>query len=59
MTNQILQRYHNNGVSVWLDDLSRTRLETGELESFINDLGITGVTTNPSIFQTGSGNAWR
>lgn len=51
MTNQIVQRYHNNGVSVWLDDLSRTRLETGELESFINDLGITGVTTNPSIFQ--------
>lgn len=38
------------GVSVWLDDLSRDRLTTGNLKELIQS-GISGVTTNPSIFQ--------
>src|SRR4051795_7528530 len=39
------------GVSIWLDDLSRDRLRTGNLEQLVRDKHIVGVTTNPSIFQ--------
>lgn len=39
------------GVSVWLDDLSRTRLRTGNLQELIDTRSVVGVTTNPSIFQ--------
>lgn len=39
------------GVSVWLDDLSRERLQTGNLQNLIDTRSIVGVTTNPSIFQ--------
>jgi transaldolase len=41
----------DNGVSIWLDDLSRDRIESGWLQQGMNDLGIAGVTTNPTIFQ--------
>ena len=46
------------GVAVWLDDLSRDRLEDGSLARLVEDMSVVGVTTNPSIFQaaiTGSG----
>ncbi|WAC89522.1 transaldolase [Mycobacterium sp. Aquia_213] len=39
------------GVSVWLDDLSRERLKSGNLQELIDTKSIVGVTTNPSIFQ--------
>ncbi|WP_019344692.1 transaldolase [Mycolicibacterium conceptionense] len=39
------------GVSVWLDDLSRERLQTGNLQRLIDTRSVVGVTTNPSIFQ--------
>ena len=39
------------GVSVWLDDLSRDRLQTGNLQELIDTMCVVGVTTNPSIFQ--------
>lgn len=38
------------GVSVWLDDLSRSRIESGNLRSLIGDYSVRGVTTNPTIF---------
>jgi len=38
------------GVSIWLDDLSRERLETGSLARDVAERHIVGVTTNPSIF---------
>jgi transaldolase len=38
------------GVSVWLDDISRERLRTGNLESLIKDFHVRGVTSNPTIF---------
>lgn len=38
------------GTSAWLDDLSRDRINTGNLESLIEEKSIVGVTTNPSIF---------
>ncbi len=39
------------GVSIWLDDLSRERLETGNLADLVATSSVVGVTTNPSIFQ--------
>ena len=39
------------GVSIWLDDLSRDRLQTGNLQELIDSRSVVGVTTNPSIFQ--------
>ena len=38
------------GVSIWLDDLSRERLETGNLAELVKEKSVTGVTTNPTIF---------
>lgn len=39
------------GQSVWLDFIRREALKSGELEGLINDDGISGVTSNPSIFE--------
>ncbi|HEX3778945.1 MAG TPA: transaldolase [Pseudonocardiaceae bacterium] len=39
------------GVSIWLDDMSRERLVTGNLAGLIRDRHVVGVTTNPTIFQ--------
>jgi transaldolase len=38
------------GVSVWLDDISRERLSTGNLEELMRDMHVRGVTSNPTIF---------
>ncbi|MEV0679469.1 transaldolase [Actinosynnema sp. NPDC050436] len=38
------------GVSIWLDDLSRERLNTGNLAGLVADRHVVGVTTNPTIF---------
>ena len=38
------------GVSIWLDDISRERLRTGNLAELIRDWAATGVTSNPTIF---------
>ena len=38
------------GVSVWLDDISRERLRSGNLESLVRDFHVRGVTSNPTIF---------
>ncbi|WP_396929582.1 transaldolase [Mycolicibacterium sp.] len=48
------------GVSVWLDDLSRDRLRSGNLQELIDTRSVVGVTTNPSIFQAAlsHGNAY-
>ena len=45
-----LQQLSAAGVSIWLDDLSRTRLESGDLARLIEESSVTGVTTNPTIF---------
>src|ERR1700751_5538170 len=48
------------GVSVWLDDLSRDRLKSGNLQELIDTKSVFGVTTNPTIFQKAfpEGNAY-
>ena len=45
-----LQAVSDAGVSIWLDDLSRDRLQSGSLAKLIADSNVVGVTTNPSIF---------
>ena len=46
-----LKKLSDAGVSIWLDDLSRSRLTSGGLQSLIETKSVVGVTTNPSIFQ--------
>jgi transaldolase len=45
-----LQRLTEAGVSIWLDDLDRNRIESGGLSRLIAERFVRGVTTNPSIF---------
>jgi transaldolase len=45
-----LKALSERGVSVWLDDLSRERLETGNLADLVKNSYVVGVTTNPTIF---------
>ncbi|MDP9844673.1 transaldolase [Streptosporangium lutulentum] len=47
---EILKRLSEQGVSIWLDDISRERLRTGNLEALIREKSIVGVTSNPTIF---------
>ena len=42
------QQLSDAGVSIWLDDLSRGRLDTGTLRKLIEEKNVVGVTTNPS-----------
>lgn len=48
------------GVSIWLDDLSRERIESGNLADLIASHNVVGVTTNPTIFANaiGSGSGY-
>ncbi|NUW41632.1 transaldolase [Nonomuraea rhodomycinica] len=47
---EILNKLSGQGVSVWLDDISRERLRTGNLEQLIREKNVVGVTSNPTIF---------
>jgi transaldolase len=46
----VLEELTKAGVSVWLDDISRNRLVTGNLAALIKDFHVRGVTSNPTIF---------
>ncbi|NGO06355.1 transaldolase [Streptomyces sp. HC44] len=54
-TADTLKSLSDEGVSIWLDDLSRTRIESGNLAELIEKRHVVGVTTNPSIFQAAIG----
>ncbi len=45
-----LKKLSDAGVSIWLDDLSRERIETGNLADLVKEKSVVGVTTNPTIF---------
>jgi transaldolase len=47
------------GVSIWLDDLSRERIETGNLTDLVKNRSVVGVTTNPTIFAAALSNGER
>jgi transaldolase len=44
-------RLHDLGQSLWLDNITRDLLDAGTLKRYINDLSITGLTSNPTIFE--------
>jgi transaldolase len=54
-----LKQLTDAGVSIWLDDLSRERLETGNLADLVAHSHVVGVTSNPSIFQAALSNGER
>src|SRR6516225_6530739 len=41
---------HNLGQSIWLDNITRDLLNTGTLQKYIDELSVTGLTSNPTIF---------
>ena len=45
------QRLHELGQSLWLDNISRGLLTSGTLSGYIRDLAVTGLTSNPTIFE--------
>src|SRR5512147_1028617 len=44
------QRLHDVGQSLWLDNITRDLLTTGMLKHYIDELSVTGLTSNPTIF---------
>ncbi len=44
------QALHNLGQSIWLDNITRELLHSGTLKRYINELSVTGLTSNPTIF---------
>jgi transaldolase len=54
------KQLHDIGQSLWVDNITRTMLDDGTLERYIADLSVTGLTSNPTIFDKaiGSGNAY-
>ena len=51
MSNPIVQIGSQYGQSIWMDNLSRDIIESGELKQSISDKGIRGITSNPAIFE--------
>jgi transaldolase len=54
------ERLHELGQSLWLDNITRPMLRDGVLEGYIRDLSVTGLTSNPTIFDKaiGAGDAY-
>ena len=44
------QLLHNLGQSIWLDNITRDLLNSGTLQRYIAELAVTGLTSNPTIF---------
>jgi len=44
------QALHNQGQSIWLDNITRDLLDRGTLARYIDELSVTGLTSNPTIF---------
>ena len=51
MSNNRLQQLHELGQSIWLDFIDRTMLQNGDLERRVRDEALTGMTSNPTIFE--------
>jgi transaldolase len=44
------QQLHERGQSIWLDNITRALLTSGTLERYVDELSVTGLTSNPTIF---------
>ena len=51
MAKNRLQEIHDAGQSIWLDSIDRRMLHDGELDRRVSDDALTGMTSNPTIFQ--------
>jgi transaldolase len=51
----ITQRLHDLGQSLWLDNITRDILDNGTLRRYIDELSVTGLTSNPTIFDEAIG----
>src|SRR5580698_5364576 len=49
-TMKATQLLHNVGQSIWLDNITRDLLNNGTLKRYIDELSVTGLTSNPTIF---------
>jgi transaldolase len=49
--NQQTLKLHRQGVSIWLDNITRKMLDNGTLQHYISEFSVTGLTSNPSIFE--------
>jgi transaldolase len=50
-TMKATQLIHELGQSIWLDNITRDLLDTGTLKHYIDELSVTGLTSNPTIFE--------
>ena len=53
--NKHTRQLHDLGQRLWLDNISRSLLRSGTLQRYIDDLSITGLTSNPTIFERAFG----
>ena len=44
------KQLHDLGQSIWLDNITRNLLDSGTLKRYIDELSVTGLTSNPTIF---------
>jgi transaldolase len=44
------EKLHDVGQSLWIDDITRNMIDSGTLSRYINELSVTGLTSNPTIF---------
>src|SRR3954469_20191739 len=51
MSDNRLKQLHDAGQSIWLDYIDRTMLRNGDLQRRINEDALTGMTSNPTIFE--------
>src|ERR1700722_13702287 len=45
------QKLHDLGQSLWLDNITRDLLDNGTLKGYIDEFSVTGLTSNPTIFE--------
>ena len=51
----ITRQLHDLGQSLWLDNITRGMLDNGTLRRYIDELSVTGLTSNPTIFDEAIG----
>src|SRR5215831_7495359 len=49
-TMRATERLHEQGQSLWLDNITRRMLDSGQIARYLQDYSVTGLTSNPSIF---------
>ena len=50
MTERATEKLHELGQSIWLDNITRELLDSGQLQTYIDDYSVSGLTSNPAIF---------